>query len=62
MHLLGKSTTLLLLAEEAKELFRARTLIITYNKHLKDELSGKIKELKLESYCDTYTYHGVTCI
>lgn len=54
----GKSTTLLLLAQEAKKSFNARTLIITYNKHLKDELSGKIRELNLNSHCEAYTYHG----
>jgi hypothetical protein len=54
----GKSTTLLLLATEAKKTFQARTLIITYNKHLKEELSEKIRSLDLGSYCDAYTYHG----
>lgn len=54
----GKSTSLLLLASEAKTAFGARTLIITYNKDLKNELSEKIQLLGLDSHCEAYTYHG----
>lgn len=54
----GKSTSLLLIASDAKTVFGARTLIITYNKDLKNELSGKIKSLGLDSHCEAYTYHG----
>ena len=54
----GKSTTLLLLAQEAKDKFRCKTLILTYNRDLKDELQEKITRLNLSSHCDAYTYHG----
>jgi thymidine kinase len=54
----GKSTSLLLIASEAKTMFGARILIITYNKDLKNELSGKIRSLGLDTHCEAYTYHG----
>ncbi|CAH6419175.1 AAA family ATPase [uncultured virus] len=43
----GKTTTLLLLASEAKNNFGARTLILTYNRDLKDEIADKIQTLNL---------------
>lgn len=43
----GKTTTLLLLASEAKHKFNARTLILTYNRDLKDEVTTKVKDLSL---------------
>lgn len=54
----GKSTTLFLLAQEAKTKFGCKTLILTYNRDLKNELQGKIQQLGLRDYCDAYTYHG----
>lgn len=54
----GKSTTLLLLALEAKINFKAKVLILTYNRDLKDEINEKIAILGLHTHCDIYTYHG----
>ncbi|CAH6419823.1 DEAD helicase [uncultured virus] len=54
----GKTTTLLLLAAEAKKSFNSKTLILTYNKDLKDEIFTKITSLGLNTHCDAYTYHG----
>ncbi len=54
----GKTTTLLLLALEAKLKFGSKSVIITYNRELKDEITGKISDIGLSNYCQGYTYHG----
>jgi len=54
----GKTTTLLHLANEAKKCFNCKTLILTYNRDLKDEIQDKISYLQLNNYCNAYTYHG----
>lgn len=54
----GKTTTLLLLATEAMTKFGCKTLILTYNRDLKEEINGKIIGLGLKNYCNVYTYHG----
>lgn len=54
----GKTTSLLLLlALETETSFKAKTLILTYNRDLKEEIRNKINNLGLDS-CDAYTYHG----
>lgn len=53
----AKSTTLLMLVQEAKN-WNVKSLLLTYNKDLKDELREKINESNLTGYCDAYTYHG----
>lgn len=54
----GKTTTLLFLAREAKTRFNSKSLILTYNRGLKDEIKDKVKMLNLDKFCDVYTYHG----
>lgn len=54
----GKTTTLLLLASEAKKTFGLPSLILTYNRDLKDDIVKHIRDIGLQGYCDTYTYHG----
>lgn len=53
----GKTTSLLLLALEAETSFKAKTLILTYNRDLKEEIKQRITNLGLNS-CNVYTYHG----
>src|SRR5436853_870665 len=54
----GKTTTLLLLADQAKRKFNSTTLILTYNRDLKDEIAQRIIQANLQHYCQVYTYHG----
>ena len=54
----GKTTTLLLLANEAKIKYQVKTLILTYNRELKDEISQRIQEVGLKGWCWVYTFHG----
>jgi len=54
----GKSTTLLFLALEAKNTFNATSLILTYNRDLKDAVKSRIASLGLDTHCQAYTYHG----
>ena len=43
----GKTTTLLMLASIAHQNFKVKTLILTYNRNLKDEITQKIKDHQL---------------
>lgn len=54
----GKSTTLLHLALKAKEVFKSKSLILTYNKDLQTETKERIFKAGLQHHCDVYTYHG----
>src|SRR5579862_2470936 len=55
----GKTTTLLLLSNIAKNDFGSKSMILTYNRTLKDEIEQRIQHLRLQSFCKTYTYHGL---
>lgn len=55
----GKTTTLMYLAIHAKTKFNAKTLLLTYNRDLKDEISSRLSQCGLNSHCAVYTYHGI---
>lgn len=54
----GKSTTLLLTSMEIMKVFNNWTLILTYNRKLKDELAERVKKTDLDKHLAVYTYHG----
>lgn len=51
----GKSTTIFLLAKQNPD---KKILVITYNRFLKQEMSSKIKKMKIDNI-SVYTYHGL---
>lgn len=54
----GKTTMLLMIAKLAVECFGKKSLILTYNKTLQEEIKIKTKNCQLEDYVSIYTYHG----
>lgn len=53
----GKTTTLLMCANLAAKSGK-RSIIVTFNKSLKDEIKHKVTALSLNSFIKVYTYHG----
>jgi hypothetical protein len=54
----GKTTTLLYLARINSEIFKSKSLILTYSKSLQLEIEKMIDNCKLSELCQIYTYHG----
>lgn len=54
----GKTTTLLYLARITSEIFKTKSLILTYSKSLQLEIEKMINECGLTGLCQIYTYHG----
>lgn len=54
----GKSTTLLHIAKSINEKYNINSLLLTYNRDLKDELLEKISTTDIQKYISIYTYHG----
>ena len=54
----GKTTSLLLLAKIAYNVFNSKSLILTYNKGLQLEIQNMVDGCGLNGSCLVYTYHG----
>src|SRR5438105_992312 len=53
----GKTTTLLMCAKLAAAQSK-RSIIVTFNKGLKDEISEKIAKLDMKTFTKVFTFHG----
>lgn len=54
----GKTTVLLHIAKISKEDFGLKSLILTYNKSLQEEITKRIHYCGFSDKCKVYTYHG----